>query len=98
MPPPPAESRATTAGKWLLALVVPGAAQALGSVPTEARVLMSAVAALITAARNLITSTDIDQANKQVFMACEVLEQAQLLANNIASDCLDAIPTKRAAT
>ena len=41
-----AESRATTAGKWLLAVVVPSSALALGSLPTSVLVVMSALAAL----------------------------------------------------
>ena len=40
------ESRATTAGKWLLALVIPASAQALGSLPVEILVTMSALASL----------------------------------------------------
>lgn len=57
---------------------------------------VSAVAALIAAARNLITGADADQHNKQVFMACEVLEQAEVLAQKIAGDSIDATAIKRA--
>lgn len=46
MPPAPAESRATTVGKWLLAFVIPASALALGSVPTEALIAMSILAAI----------------------------------------------------
>jgi len=46
MPRAPAESRATTVGKWLLALVIPASALALGSLPTEVLIVMSALAAL----------------------------------------------------
>jgi tetratricopeptide (TPR) repeat protein len=46
MPPPPAETRAIRAGKWLLAALVPASALALGSLPNEVLVLMSAAAAL----------------------------------------------------
>ena len=45
MPLPPAESRATRAGKWLLAFVVPASTLALGSVPAAALVVMSVLAA-----------------------------------------------------
>lgn len=43
---PKAETRATTAGKWLLAAVVPGSALAMGSLPTEVLVVVSVVAAI----------------------------------------------------
>ncbi len=46
MPPLRAESRATTVGKWLFALVVPASALAMGSLPGEILVVMSALAAL----------------------------------------------------
>jgi tetratricopeptide (TPR) repeat protein len=49
MPRLPEESRAITAGKWLLALVVPASAQALGSIPVAALLVMSAIAAAATA-------------------------------------------------
>jgi hypothetical protein len=46
MPRVPAESRATTVGKWLLALVIPASALALGSLPTQVLIVMSVLAAL----------------------------------------------------
>jgi hypothetical protein len=49
MPRPQEESRATTAGKWLLAFVVLVSALALGSVMTEVLVVMSAFAAVACA-------------------------------------------------
>jgi tetratricopeptide (TPR) repeat protein len=49
MPRPPEDSRATTAGKWLLAFVIVASALALGSVMTEVLVVMSALAAVACA-------------------------------------------------
>jgi tetratricopeptide (TPR) repeat protein len=46
MPPGGAESRATTAGKWLLAFVVVASALALGSILTEVLLVMSCLAAV----------------------------------------------------
>jgi tetratricopeptide (TPR) repeat protein len=46
MPRPPEESRATTLGKWLLAFVVVVSAEALGTIMTEALVVMAALAAI----------------------------------------------------
>src|SRR4051794_1302438 len=46
MPRAPGESRALTAGKWLLAFVIVASAQALGSLPTEVLMVMSALAAV----------------------------------------------------
>jgi hypothetical protein len=46
MPPDQAESRATTAGKWLLAVVTPASALALGSLPTLVLLVVSIIAAL----------------------------------------------------
>lgn len=46
MPRASGESRALTAGKWLLAFVIVASALALGSLPTEVLIVMSALAAL----------------------------------------------------
>ena len=46
MPPRPGETRSTRAGKWLLALLIPASGMALGSLPLEVLMIMSALAAV----------------------------------------------------
>lgn len=73
MAPARAESRATTAGKWLLALVILASGLALGSVLTEVLVVMSGLAAVACAM--LWSSRDIgtSRANRWVLVALGVL-------------------------
>ncbi|CAN5798888.1 hypothetical protein BH11MYX4_BH11MYX4_35670 [soil metagenome] len=67
------ESRATAAGKWLLALVVPASAQALGSLPVEVLVAMSALAALSCGLLWMERDNPTSRASRWVLLAMAVL-------------------------
>lgn len=73
MPPPPAETRATRAGKWLLAVVIPASGLALGSLPTEMLIVMSVLAALSCALLWVERSVPTSRASRWVLLAAAVL-------------------------
>ncbi len=73
MPRTPEDSRAITAGKWLLAFVVPASAQALGSIPVAALLVMSAVAAVATALLWLESDVPRSSATGWVLIAFGIL-------------------------
>jgi hypothetical protein len=73
MLPAHAESRATTAGKWLLVLVTPASALALGSVPPEVLVFMSFLAAIACALLWIDRDVQTSRASRWVLIALLVL-------------------------
>jgi hypothetical protein len=73
MPPSRAESRATTVGKWLFALVVPASGLAMGSLPNDVLVLMSAVAALACALLSIEPAAPPSRATRWVLLAFGLL-------------------------
>ncbi len=89
MPPPRAESRATTVGKWLFALVVPASALALGSVPTAALVVVSVLAALACGLLWWEGGVATSRASRTVLVALLVL---------LGMTCLQALPLPDALT
>jgi tetratricopeptide (TPR) repeat protein len=73
MPRPPEESRATTVGKWLLAAVTLTSALALGSILTQALVVMAVLAAVACALLWVDPPTDTSRATRWVLLAMALL-------------------------
>ncbi len=73
MRPPRAESRATTAGKWLFAFVILASALGLGSVLTEILVVMSALAAVACALLWMDPDVTALRSSRWVLLALAVL-------------------------
>ena len=73
MPPSRAESRATTVGKWLFALLVPASGLAMGTIPNEVLVLMSAVAALSCGLLSIEPAGPPSRATRWVLLAFGLL-------------------------
>ena len=73
MPPLRAESRATTVGKWLFALVVPASALALGSLPSELLVGVSSIAALACALLSIEPAGPPSRATRWILVAFGLL-------------------------
>lgn len=73
MSSPHAESRATSAGKWLLAAVIPASALALGSVPAAALMVVSLLAALACVLLWWDAAVPTSRASRAVLLALAVL-------------------------
>ncbi len=83
MSPLRAESRATTLGKWLLALVVPASALAMGSLRGEVLVVVSGLAALSCGLLWVVPPSRTSRASRWVLLAFAIL---------LAMTVLQAIP------
>lgn len=83
MPPTYAESRTTTAGKWLLAILIPASGLALGSLPLEMLVVMSAAAAASCGLLWAQPTTATSRGSRLVLIALALL---------VATTILQAVP------
>ncbi|MDB4945231.1 MAG: O-antigen polymerase family protein [Labilithrix sp.] len=79
MPPAPAETRATTVGKWLLAAVIPVSGLAIGSVPVEVLVFVASLASLSCGLLWLERDIPISKASRFVLLALGTLLAATLV-------------------
>ena len=79
MPPSDAETRATKAGKWLFAALVPASGLALGSVPPSVLVVMSILAAVACVLLWLDRDVPISRASRWVILAVALLVVATAL-------------------